>query len=157
MSDLVVETVLEVGRAPADVFDFLADTRSFKMVDAALLEYSPSGRLAEGMTGRFLHRRGGLPARSTWRVAELRAPHRLAVEIRGMGYGMTEEANLEATASGTRLRFVDRVWPTSIPGRLLVALSGGIMRRDLRARAARLKTLLEDGSRRGTPGGIDQK
>jgi hypothetical protein len=41
---------------------------------------------------------------------------------------------------------VDRVWPTSVAGRVLVALSGGIMRRDLRARSARLKALLEAGA-----------
>jgi hypothetical protein len=56
---------------------------------------------------------------------------------------MTETAELKAIPTGTRARFVDRVWPTTLPGRLLVALSGGIMRRDLRARAARLKALLE--------------
>ena len=95
------------------------------------------------MTGRFLHRRIGLPARSTWHVTELDAPRRLRVEIRGMGYGMTEEADLEATPSGTRVRFVDRVWPTSLAGRVMVALSGGIMRRDLRERAARLKAVLD--------------
>jgi hypothetical protein len=73
-------------------------------------------------------------------------PGHLEVEIAGMGYGMTEAADLEASATGTRARFVDRVWPTSIAGRVLVALSGGIMRRDLRARAARLKAALEDGA-----------
>jgi hypothetical protein len=60
-----------------------------------------------------------------------------------MGYGMIEEVDLEPTDTGTRARFVDRVWPTSLPGRLMVALSGGIMRRDLRARADRLKALLD--------------
>ena len=102
------------------------------------------------MTGRFLHRRIGLPARSTWHVTELDAPRRLRVEIRGMGYGMTEEADLEATPSGTRVRFVDRVWPTSLAGRVMVALSGGIIRRDLRARADRLKAVLEQPIDRST-------
>jgi hypothetical protein len=65
------------------------------------------------------------------------------VRIDGMGYAMTEEAELEASDAGTRARFVDRVWPTSLPGRVMVAFSGGIMRRDLRARADRLKAILD--------------
>ena len=85
-------------------------------------------------------------ARTTWRVTGFEPPGSLEVEIAGMGYGMTEAADLEATETGTRARFVDRVWPTSLAGRVLVALSGGIMRRDLRARAARLKALLEGGT-----------
>lgn len=138
-----IESTLEIDRPPPEVFDFLTDTRSFKVVDAALVEFEPHGRMTAGMTGRFLHRRSGLPARSTWRVAELDAPRRLSVEIQGMGYAMTEEADLTASAGGSQVRFVDRVWPTSLAGRLLVALSGGIMRRDLRARADRLKAVLE--------------
>jgi hypothetical protein len=84
-----------------------------------------------------------LTARTTFRVTRFEAPTGLEVAISGMGYAMTEAAELDATPTGTRARFVDRVWPTTLPGRLLVALSGGIMRRDLRARAARLKALLE--------------
>lgn len=138
-----IESALELTRRPDEVFAYLADTRSFKEVDAALIEFEPQGKLEHGMTGRFLHRRHGLPARSRWQVIELDAPRRLSVEIRGMGYGMTEEADIEASPAGTRVRFVDRVWPTSLAGRVMVALSGGIMRRDLRARAERLRALLE--------------
>ena len=59
-----------------------------------------------------------------------------------MGYEMDETADVRPDGDGTRVTFVERVWPTSLPGRLLVALSGGIMRRDLEARAARMKALL---------------
>jgi uncharacterized protein YndB with AHSA1/START domain len=138
-----IESTLEITRPPDEVFDYLADTRSFKEVDAALVEFEPQGKLERGMTGRFLHRRSGLPARSTWQVIELDAPRHLSVELRGMGYGLTEEADLESTPSGTRVRFVVRVWPTSLAGRAMVALSRGIIRRDLRARADRLKVVLE--------------
>jgi hypothetical protein len=143
-----IESMLDVDRSPNEVFDYLADTRSFKEVDAALVEFEPQGKLERGMT--VLHRRNGLPARSTWQVIELDAPRRLSVEIRGMGYAMTEEADLEATPTGTRVRFVDRMWPTSLAGRVMVALSGGIMRRDLRARADRLKAVLEQPADRST-------
>ncbi len=142
-----LETEVDIERQREDVFAFLADTGSFRALDAALVEVEPVGPLALGMTGRFLHRRGGFPARTTWRVTTLEAPNRLVVELRGMGYAMTEALDVEETGAGTRARFTERVWPTSLAGRLMVRLSGGIMRRDLRARAALLKQVLE----RATP------
>jgi hypothetical protein len=76
-------------------------------------------------------------------VTALDAPSRLVVELRGMGYQMTEAIELESSPLGTRARFVERVWPTSLAGRLMVALSGGVMRRDLAKRRALLKTVVE--------------
>jgi carbon monoxide dehydrogenase subunit G len=138
-----IERELEIARPPSDVFDFLADTASFKAVDPALVEFEPEGTLTLGMAGRFLHRRSGLPARSTWVVTAADPPRRLAVEIQGSGYGMTETADLEATQEGSRVHFVDAVWPTSLAGRVMVALSGAIVRRDLAKRSALLKAALE--------------
>jgi hypothetical protein len=140
---------LDVARSPADVFDFLADIDSFRVLDPALVAVSPGGRLTEGLSGTFTHRRGGMTARTTWRVTEFAPPALLEVAIRGAGYEMTERASLVPLGSGTRATFVDRVWPTSLAGRVLVALSGGIMRRDLRARAGRLKAILESATCRG--------
>ena len=137
---------LDLARPPEAVFELLIDTEQFRAVDPALVDHGPRGRLAATSEGWFRHRRGGLTARTTYRVTAFEAPRRLEVSISGMGYGMTESAVLEATATGTKARFVDRVWPTTLPGRLLVALSGGIMRRDLEARSARLRALLERGA-----------
>jgi Polyketide cyclase / dehydrase and lipid transport len=134
---------IEVAREPEAVFAFLTSEAGIRAVDPTLVDYGPPGPLREGATGWFRNRRGGVTARTTFRVTDFERPNRLEVAISGMGYAMTESAALEPTAAGTRARFVDRVWPTSLPGRILVALSGGIMRRDLRARAARLKALLE--------------
>jgi hypothetical protein len=145
-----VDHEIEIERPPAEVFAFLADADSFRIVDAALVESSWSGPLRQDATGTFVHRRGGMRAHTTWAVIDLDAPRRLAVAIRGAGYEMEETATLVATSSGTRLRFVDTVRPTSMLGRLLVLASSGIMRRDLRKRAARLKVVLEgtgDGDR----------
>jgi hypothetical protein len=116
-----------------------------------MLDYGPDGALMPGGKGWFKHRRGGMTATTTFRVTDFDSPRRLEVAISGMGYAMTEAAELEATTTGTRARFVDRVWPTTLPGRLLVALSGGIMRRDLRARAGRLKAILEGQTREARP------
>jgi hypothetical protein len=134
---------ISLRRAPGDVFALLADPDSFRAVDPAMIDFGPAGPLTMGGEGWFRHRRGVMIARTTWRVTALDPPRRMEVAISGSGSGMTESATLEATETGTRATFVDRVWPTSIPGRLLVALSGGIMRRDLRARAQRLQALLE--------------
>jgi uncharacterized protein YndB with AHSA1/START domain len=134
---------LDVARSPEDVFALLIDPNHFRLVDPAMIDHGPPGPLIAGSEGWFKHRRGGMTARTTFRVTDFDSPRRLEVAISGMGYGMTETAELKAIPTGTRARFVDRVWPTTLPGRLLVALSGGIMRRDLQARAARLKALLE--------------
>ena len=141
----------EDRRSPEAVFDFLIDTDSFRILDRALVSYTPDGVMELGGSGTFVHRRGGMTARSTWTVEELERPSRVRVAIRGMGYEMEETATLVATDAGTRATFVDTVRPTSMAGRLLVALSGGIMRRDLANRSALLKSTLEDGSRETSP------
>jgi hypothetical protein len=112
------------------------------VVDHALVSVEPMTPMALGSAGRMIHRRGGMTARTTWTVTAFDAPRALTVAINGPGYAMTESATLEATPTGTRIRFVDRVWPTSLPGRVLVALSGGIMRRDLEARSDRFTAAL---------------
>lgn len=137
---------LEVARPPLEVFASLISPEGMRAVDPNLVDYGPSGPITAGGSGWFKHRRGPMTAKTTFRVTAFEAPTRLEVAISGMGYAMTESADLVATASGTRARFVDRVWPTSLAGRILVALSGGIMRRDLQARAGRLKALLEAGA-----------
>lgn len=139
---------LEVARRPAEVFDFLTSPVGLRAVDPALVDYGPPGPIAAAGAGWFKHRRFGMTARTTWRVTAFEPPDRLEVAISGMGYAMTESAELEPTPTGTRARFVDRVGPTTLPGRILVALSGGIMRRDLRARAERLKAVLEGSPER---------
>ncbi len=138
-----LESTFVVGRSPDEVFAFLADTANFRAVDPALVDYTPTGLLSAGLRGTFAHRRGPMVARTTWTVTEHDAPRRLVVELRGMGYGMTEDATLEPVEGGTRATFVERVWPTSLAGRLLVTLSGGVMRRDLRARTQRLRAILK--------------
>ena len=57
---------------------------------------------------------------------------------------MDEIATLSADGSGTRASFVDMVRPTSIGGRVMVAFSSGIMRRDLDRRARLMKAALEE-------------
>ena len=137
---------IDVAREPAAVFAFLTSPEGLHGVDPALVDYGPPGPITAGGSGWFKHRRGGMTARTTFRVNVFEPPHRLEVQISGMGYGLTETAELEATRTGTGARFVVRVWPTSLPGRLLVALSGGIVRRDLEARSARLRMLLGEPS-----------
>ena len=135
---------IDVAQPPEVVFDFLIDTRSFPIVDRALVSFEPGGLMHVGLHGTFVHRRGGMTARSTWEVAELVRPSRIRVAVRGSGYEMDEIATLSAGGSGTIGSFFDAVRPTSLAGRVMVALSGGIMRRDLRQRARLLKAALEE-------------
>lgn len=137
-----IESTFEIDRSPAEVFAFLSDTANASVVDPALVDFSPAGQLSAGLQGTLAHQRGWMVARTSWTVTEHDAPGSLVMEIQGAGYAMTEAATLEPLADGTRATFVDTVWPTSLAGRLLVTLSGGVMRRDLRARAERLKAVL---------------
>jgi hypothetical protein len=141
--EMQIRHAIEIARPPEDVFDFLADTDSFRVVDRALVSYTPHGVLHVGLSGTFVHRRGGMTARSTWTVAELERPSRLAVALRGMGYEMEEAVTLVANGTGTHATFVETVRPISMGGRVMVALSTGIMRRDLTRRAALLRSTLE--------------
>jgi carbon monoxide dehydrogenase subunit G len=141
---------IEVARSPEAVFDFLVDTESFRVIDRALVSFEPGGLMHVGLRGSFVHRRGGMTARSTWEVVELERPSRIRVAVKGSGYEMDEIATLSAVGSGTRAAFVDVVRPATLAGRVMVALSGGIMRRDLDRRARLLKAALE-----GVAGSID--
>jgi hypothetical protein len=143
---------IDVAQPPEVVFDFLIDTRSFPIVDRALVSFEPGGLMQVGLHGTFVHRRGGMTARSTWEVVELVRPSRIRVAVQGSGYVMDEIATLSAGGSGTVATFVDAVRPTSLAGRVMVALSGAIMRRDLDQRTRLLKAALE-GVASGIEGG----
>ena len=141
--DLEVEASFRVDRSRLAVYEFLTDTSSFRRVDSALIDYTPEGRMVAGMAGTMRHRRGGMTARTTWRVAALEPPTRIAIEIDGLGYRMTEVVTLDDAPDGTAVRVLDRLWGTSLVGRLFVAASRGFLRRDMEARGARLRTALE--------------
>ena len=134
---------IEIARPPEAVFDFLVDTDSFPIVDRALVSFEPGGLMHVGLRGPFVHRRGGMTARSSREVVELVRPTRIHVAVIGSGYEMDEIATLSAGGRGTRARFVDIVRPTSVGGRVMVALSGAVMRRDLDVRTRLLKAALE--------------
>ena len=94
--------------AEEDVFALLIDSDRFRLVDPALIDHAPPGPLAAGTEGWFKHRRGGMTARTTFRVTEFDSPQRLEVAISGMGYAMTEAAELTAIPTGTRARWLRR-------------------------------------------------
>jgi hypothetical protein len=142
---------VDVARSPEAVFDFLTDTASFAVLDQALVSFDPPGRMRVGTGGTFVHRRSGFTARSTWEVRELDRPSRIHVTIHGAGYILDESATLARTSTGTHAAFLDTVQATSWPGRLMVALAGGIMRRDLERRAERLRAVLESADAASAP------
>ena len=86
-----------------------------------------------------------MTARTSWTVTEFTRGARISNHLTGFGYVLTETVELAPDPTGTRMRVVDTVIPTSLVGRAMVAMSRGIMERDLRARSAKLKALLEAG------------
>ena len=82
-------------------------------------------------------------ATTSWTVTDLVPGVRLAMRIVGRGYELTETIELSSRAAGTTIDVADRLVATSWLGRLMVPFSRGIIERDLRARSATLKALLE--------------
>lgn len=107
------------------------------------MSFDPPGRMRVGEGGTFVHWRSGFTARSTWELRELDRPTRIRVTVRGTGYVLDETATLASAATGTHASFLVTVHATSLAGRIMVALSGRIIRRDLERRAERLRAVLE--------------
>lgn len=140
---LVIEGRASVAAPPQDVFEALADPATWFIIDPTLVDVNPRERLALGTTGTMRNRRGGLTATVTWTTTELVPGARLVQHTKGFGYELTESVTLAVDALGTQVTVVDSVIATSFAGRLMVAMSRGILERDLRARFSRLKALLE--------------
>jgi carbon monoxide dehydrogenase subunit G len=143
---LEVSGSFTVDRDRASVYDFLTDSANFAVVDAAMVDHSPEGRLAEGTEG-WMRRRvlGPMKVRTSWRVAALEPDRKITVDIRGAGYTMRESVELTDAGSGTEVRVLDSLTGTSLPGRLFVMASRGFVRRDIEARGRRTQAALERG------------
>ena len=140
---MIAEHSLHIARPPAHVYAFLIDQDSWATLDPATVDITPRGEVHMGMTGTITRRVNGLRVKNGWLVTELDPSARLGMRIKGPGYELTETTTLEATPDGTRATIVDVLQPTSLGGRLFVALSGPFIWRDLRARSERLRSLLE--------------
>jgi len=140
---VIAEHSLQIGRSSAQVYAFLVEQDSWAALDPATVDITPRGEVHTGMTGTITRRVIGLRVKNGWLVTELDPSARLGMRITGPGYALTETTTLESTPDGTRATVVDVLEPTSIGGRLLVAISGPFIRRDLRARTGRLKSPLE--------------
>ena len=135
---LVIEGDVVITQPPMRVFDVLVDPTTWHDVDPALVEVTPLEPLTLGARGQMRHRRGpGMTARTSWDVTAFVPGARLDNHLTGLGYELTESVELTPVATGTRMRVVDTVIPTSLVGRAMVAMSRGIMERDLRERFSR--------------------
>lgn len=138
-----IQTTLDIARSPANVSAFLTDQHNWARLDPALIALTPRGTLAEGQAGTMTRRVSGIPVTTKWSVTELVPGSRLTMLIEGAGYQLRETTTLVSHDNGTHVTVLDELRATSVPGRLFVAISGPFIRRDLQARAKRLKELLE--------------
>lgn len=144
---MIVESQVGIARTPREVFDVLADPATWFTVDAALVDVVPREPLVPGTTGTMRRRVGlGLTVTTAWENTEFVPGARLENLIKGFGYELRESVVLAADPNGTQVTVVDTLTPTSLVGRAMVAVSRGIIERDLHARYAKLKSLLEAGS-----------
>ncbi len=145
---MIVERRIEIARTPGAVFDELADPTTWATHDPALLEVQPRDRIVHGATGTMRRHVGpGMKVTTAWENTRFEPGACLAMLVRGSGYELTETVDFVASATGTTVTVVDDLVPTSIVGRVMVAMSGGIIERDLTARLGRLKAVLETGTR----------
>ena len=141
---MIIDGRVTVATPPERVFEVLVDPATWFEIDPTLIDVTPRERVVLGSTGTMRNRRGpGMVATVTWTTTEYVAGRRLSQHLRGFGYELTESIDLLPVASGTQMTVVDTLTPTSIVGRVMVAVSRGIMERDLRSRFARLQALLE--------------
>ncbi len=133
----------DIARPPERVYAVLIDQNAWAALDPPLVDFAPRGPLAVGMTGTMTRKVAGRRITDGWTVLELEPGTRFAMRVTGAGYELIETITLEATAGGTRATTVDTYRHTSLGGRLLIAVSGPFIRRDLRERHKRLKALLE--------------
>ena len=87
----------------------------------------------------------GLSVKTKWENTVFEPGARLENLITGFGYELRELIVLAVAGRGTHATVTDTLTPTSLIGRAMVALSRGIIERDLQARYAKLKTVLEAG------------
>jgi hypothetical protein len=139
---VIAEHSLEVARSPAEVYAFLIDQDNWVALDPATTDITPRRTVHGGMTGTITRRVAGMRVRNGFLVTALEPDRRLDMRLTGAGYALTETTTLEATPGGTRATIVDVLEPTSLGGRLFVAVSGPFIRRDLKARSERLRSLL---------------
>jgi uncharacterized protein YndB with AHSA1/START domain len=138
-----IDGEVRIARPPEAVFDLLADVDRWGEIDEALLRSSISGRVELGTRGKLTHRRPGTKVTTEFEVTAFDPPKRFEVTITGVGYQLRETVLLELSDGGTHVSVTDTLEPTSIVGRVLVAISVRTVRRDLEARRARLKAVLE--------------
>ena len=144
---MIATLSLDIAGPPERVYAVLTDQDAWAALDPPLVDFTPRGPLAVGMTGTLTRKVAGRRITDGWTILELEPGTRFAMRVTGAGYELIETITLEATAGGTRATTVDAYRHTSLGGRLLIAVSGPFIRRDLRERYKRLTALVEgDGS-----------
>jgi uncharacterized protein YndB with AHSA1/START domain len=143
--DIVVEDRLAISAPPSAVFAMLADPAEWFAQDEALVDVAPREPLVAGSAGTMRRRVGlSLTVKTGWRNVEFVPGGRLVNVITGFGYELREAVILAPREDGgTEMVVVDTLSPTSIVGRVMVAMSRRIIERDLHARFARLKEQVE--------------
>jgi hypothetical protein len=145
---MIVKRGIEIARPPDAVFDVLADPTTWATHDPALVDVQPRDRLVHGASGTMRRRVGlGMTVTTSWENRTYQPGACLEMLVRGSGYELTETVAFAGTPTGTTVTVVDDLVPTSLVGRVMVAVSGRIIERDLTARLGRLKAMLEAGPR----------
>lgn len=143
---MITESTTRIAASPEQIFEFLADPTRWSEYDPTLVEVTPSDRLHVGSSGDRPEPSDGHDREGDLdndRAGATGAGHAVPARdgLRAHGVGPADRRGRRHRHA--RGRHVDTLLPTSPGGRVLVAMSRGIMERDLRARSERLRALLE--------------
>ena len=126
---MIATLSLDIASPPERVYAVLIDQDAWAALDPATLDITPRGEVAVGMTGTMTRRVAGMRVTNGWTILDLEPGTRVGMRLTGAGYELIETTTLEATPGGTRATIVDNLRPTSVGGRLFVAVSGPFIRR----------------------------
>lgn len=145
---IVVEGHLAITARPSAVFAILANPATWSALDDALVDVEHREPLVAGSAGTMRRRAGlGLTVKTAWRNVEFLPGSRIANIVTGFGYELLETVDLAANeGGGTEMVVVDTVTPTSILGRVFVAMSRRIIEGDLQARFGKLTKVFDEES-----------
>ena len=107
---------LDIARPPERVYAVLIDQDAWAALDPPLVDFTPRGPLAVGMTGTMTRKAAGRRITDGWTILELEPGTRFAMKVTGAGYELIETIDARSD-SGRDPRDHCGYLPTYVAGR----------------------------------------
>ncbi len=138
------EHSVEIGRPPADVFPYLIEPQLMQRWIGGLVEFTPlDGERRVGARSKQKVEQAGRTWELESRIVELVHGERLAAETNAGAFKSLVVYDLEATATGTRLRATADTEVRGLGKRFLGGAAARVAERKLTSDLDRLRRLLD--------------